>query len=200
MNAHSDAASGAASKLIEGHAQVVAVDGDHVWLATLAPAACGNCATKAACGSGSAAPTRRATWCAPRMLPTGGLPLALGDTVLVGVDRGALTLAAWVAYGLPLLAMLAATLPMQAASDGAAAAAAVLGLLLGAALARVLVQRWQAGLRPVVLGRAQGHGCVPAADPGRTPAHLPAQVPAHKPTAVPLSQVQRLHASRSRRP
>jgi sigma-E factor negative regulatory protein RseC len=182
MNSASNrhAESGAAEAMIEGQAQVVAVDGDHVWLATLAPAACGSCATKSACGSGSHAPSPQSQWRAPRTLPTGGAPLALGDTVRVGVDRSALTRAAWVAYGLPLLAMLAAALPMQAAGDGAAALAALLGLVLGAAVARLLVQRWKAGLAPLVLGRAEGHGCAPA--------------------AVPLAQVQRLQTPPSRRP
>lgn len=179
MNANRYAESGAAEALIEGQAQVVAVDGDHVWLATLAPAACGSCATRSACGGGSHAHSAKSPWRASRSLPAGGAPLVLGDTVRVAVDRSALTRAAWVAYGLPLLAMLAAVLPMQAAGDGAAALAAVLGLLLGAAVARVLVQRWQAGLQPLVLGRADGHGCAPA------------------PAAVPLSQVQRLHATPS---
>jgi sigma-E factor negative regulatory protein RseC len=185
---HRRADSGHGDTVIEGQAVVVAVDGDHVWLATLAPAACGSCATQSACGSGGTATTPKSQWRAPRALPAGAAPLALGDTVRVGVDRSALTRAAWVAYGLPLLAMLAAVLPMQAAGDGAAAAAAVAGLLVGAAVARVLVKRWHAGLQPAVLGRADGHGCARAA------------APAHTPAAVPLSQLQRLDGTRSRRP
>ena len=78
-------------ELIEGQACVVAVDGAMVWLATLAPAACGSCATNAACGTAAQqAPTTPATpsmqWRVPRSLPAGGTPLALGDTVRVGGD------------------------------------------------------------------------------------------------------------------
>jgi sigma-E factor negative regulatory protein RseC len=173
-------AGGGDESMIEGQARVVAVDGDHVWLATMAPAACGSCATRTACGSGGSTSMPKSRWRAARALQAGTAPLVLGDTVRVGVDRSALTRAAWVAYGLPLLAMLAAALPMQAVGDGAAALAALLGLVAGAAVARGLVQRWQAALLPVVLGRAESEPCAPA--------------------AVPLSQVQRLPAPPNRRP
>jgi sigma-E factor negative regulatory protein RseC len=151
--------------LIEGQARVVAVDGSFVWLATTAPAACGSCASSSACSPAHATanPTPATQWRAPRTLGHDSAPLALGETVRVGVDRQALTRAAWAAYALPLLAMLAAAVALQGAGDAAAAAAAVAGLLLGALAARQLVRRWQSRLTPVVLGRDAPHTCTPVA-------------------------------------
>ena len=156
--------------LIEGQARVVAVDSATVWLATLAPAACGSCATQTACGTAAqqVQTTPAMQWRVPRSLPAGGTPLALGDTVRVGVDRSALTRAAWVAYALPLLAMVAAALAAQAAGDAAAAGAALAGLLLGALAAQRLVRRWQMALQPVVLDRVPAASCGPATVPLQT--------------------------------
>lgn len=146
--------------LIEGLARVIAVDGAQVWLAAEQPAACGSCATRSACGSGAAKPA--ANWRAPRSLVPGQAPLALGDTVRIGVDRRALTRASLTAYALPLVTLLLAAIGMQGAGDGAAIAAALVGLLLGVAVARVLARRWRDALAPVVLGRAgAGSSCTP---------------------------------------
>ncbi len=138
--------------LIEGLARVVGVDGDRVWLATEAPAACGSCATQSACGSGKA--KRGASWRVPRSLGPGQALLAWGDSVHVGVDRSALTRASLTAYVLPLVTMLIAASALQDAGEGVAVVAALAGLLLGVALARVLARRWREALVPVVLGRA----------------------------------------------
>jgi sigma-E factor negative regulatory protein RseC len=138
--------------LIEGLARVVGIDGDQAWLATEAPAACGSCATKSACGSGKA--KRSASWRVPRDLGTGQARLALGDTVHVGVDRSALTRASLTAYVLPLVTMLIAASTLQSAGDAVAVIGALAGLLLGVAVARVLARRWREALVPVVLGRA----------------------------------------------
>ena len=138
--------------LIEGLARVVGIDPDRVWLATEAPAACGRCATQSACGSGKA--KRGASWCVQRSLGPGQALLALGDQVLVGVDRRALTRASFSAYALPLVTMLLAASTLQAAGDTVAVVAALAGLLAGVAAARVLARRWREALVPVVLGRA----------------------------------------------
>lgn len=138
--------------LIEGLARVVAVDGAQVWLAAEQAAACGSCATRSACGSGSHKPA--ASWRVPRSLGAGQAPLALGDSVHIGVDRSALTRASLTAYALPLVTMLMAASALQGAGDVAAIVAAVAGLLVGVAAARVLARRWRHTLVPVVLGRA----------------------------------------------
>lgn len=138
--------------LIEGLARVVAVDGAQVWLVAEQSAACGSCATRSACGGGSSKPSP--SWRAPRSLSLGQTPLALGDTVHIGVDRGALTRASLTAYALPLVTMLVAASALQGAGDAAAIVAALAGLLVGIAGARVLARRWRETLLPVVLGRA----------------------------------------------
>jgi sigma-E factor negative regulatory protein RseC len=138
--------------LIEGLARVVAVDHHQVWLAAEQPASCGSCATRSACGNGTTKPTAR--WRVPRTLGPGQPALALGDTVRIGVDRSALNRASLSAFVLPLVTMLTAAIGMQDAGDGVAIAAALVGLLLGVAAARVLSRRWRNALAPVVLGRA----------------------------------------------
>lgn len=138
--------------LIEGLARVVAVDGDQVWLVADQPAACGSCATRGVCGSGSTKPS--ANWRVSRALGANQAPLALGDTVRIGVDRSALTRASFTAYGLPLVMMLIAASTQQDAGDAMAIAAAIAGLAVGAVAAKVLVRRWRDALVPVVLGRA----------------------------------------------
>jgi positive regulator of sigma E activity len=91
-------------------------------------------------------------------------PLALGDTVHIGVDRHALTRASFAAYALPLGTMLIAASTQRDAGDAMAIAAALVGLTVGAAAAKVLVRRWKNALVPVVLGRAinTGSACAPA--------------------------------------
>jgi sigma-E factor negative regulatory protein RseC len=146
--------------LIEGMARVIGVDGDQVWLTAEQPSACSSCGTRSKCGSGSA--KRVASWRVPRSLGQGQLPLALGDTVHVGVDRSALNRASLTAYALPLVTMLVAASTVQVAGDAVAAVAALAGLLLGMAAAKVLARRWRDALVPVVLGRAtaaEGESC-----------------------------------------
>lgn len=152
--------------LIEGLARVVGVDGDQVWLAAEKAAACGSCATRSVCGTGSSKPS--AGWRVPRIMAGNQGSLALGDTVHIGLDRQALTRASFAAYALPLVTMLVAASTQQGASDAMAIAAALLGLVVGAAVAKVLVRRWKDALAPVVLGRAihTGSSCSPVSPPG----------------------------------
>lgn len=153
--------------LLEGRARVVAVEGHQVWLAGLAPAACGPCASRNACGAGGAAGTAAARpWPAPRTTPHDTVPLTLGETVRVGVDAAALRRAMGVAYALPPLAMVVAAIALQGAGDTAAATAAVAGGLLGILAARRWLRRWRLQLAPQLLGRAApASSCVPARHP-----------------------------------
>lgn len=160
--------------LIEGLARVVGVDGDQVWLTAEQPSACSSCGTRSKCSSGTA--KRSASWRVPRALGPGQGLLALGDTVHVGVDRSALTRASLTAYALPLITMLVAASALQGAGDLVAVAAALMGLLLGVAGARLLARRWRNALVPVVLGRAMvapGVSCTPPAAVSVRPIALP---------------------------
>jgi sigma-E factor negative regulatory protein RseC len=156
--------------LIEGQARVVAVEGSTAWLAAEPAAACGSCATRSACGAGSASTTPVSRWPAPRTLPDSDTPLVPGDRVRIGIDRSALTRAALAAYSLPLAAMLAAALAAQAAGDAAAVVAALAGLSVGVVVARRRLRHARESLAPVVLGRADdaaAGGCAPV--PARVP-------------------------------
>jgi positive regulator of sigma E activity len=99
--------------------------------------------------------------------------LVLGDTVRVGVDRSALTRASFAAYALPLITMLIAAGSLQDAGDAIAIVAALVGLAVGAFVAKVVVRRWRDVLVPVVLGRsltAAGSSC--ASSTGRASMRL----------------------------
>jgi sigma-E factor negative regulatory protein RseC len=160
--------------LIEGLARVVGVYGDHAWLATEPPSACSSCGTRSKCGSGST--PRVASWRVSRSLGPGQMPLALGDSVHVGVDRSALSRASLTAYALPLATMLIAASSFQEAGDGVAIAAALAGLSIGVGVARVLARRWRDALVPTVLGRAlatEGTSCASSGAPSQRRVAIP---------------------------
>ncbi|MDD2809272.1 SoxR reducing system RseC family protein [Rhodoferax sp.] len=165
--------------LIEGLARVVAVDGMQVWLVAEQAAACGSCATRSACGSGSTKPASR--WRMPRSLGPDQALLALGEIVHIGVDRQALTRASLTAYTLPLLTMLMSASILQEAGDAMAIVGAILGLLVGVVVARVLARRWRNALAPVVLGRAQAAASC-----------APPKMPALRSIAIPVVQQRSL--------
>lgn len=165
--------------VVEGLARVVAVDGHRVWLQAEQPAACGSCSTHAVCSGSHSQPAGSWQVMQPDDGP-GARLLAVGDTVRVGIDRSALAHASLVAYALPLLTMLVAAVTFQDAGNAVGVAAAVAGLLGGAALARVLARRWREALQPVVLGLAshageasRASGCTPAPQPFARPVSIP---------------------------
>lgn len=175
--------------VVEGLARVVAVDGHRVWLQAEQPAACGSCSTHAVCSGSHSQPS--GNW--QVVQPDGGLDgdgrgLAVGDTVRVGIDRSALAHASLVAYALPLLTMLVAAVTFQDAGNAVAVAAAVVGLLGGAALARVLARRWRDALQPVMLGLASRAGGASRAS-GCAPAHHLAHHPSARPVPIPVVSV-----------
>lgn len=93
------------------------------------------------------------------------LDLQPGDTVKLGLEPAVLLRAAWLAYGLPLTAMVTAVAAGSAstASEAGAVAFGIAGLLAGVAAARRLLQK-ERGVRrfvPVALERG------PAGTPGR---------------------------------
>jgi hypothetical protein len=69
-----------------------------------------------------------------------------------------------------------AAIALQDAGDLVAILAALLGLLLGAVVAKVLVRRWRHSLAPVVLGRSlasAGSSCPPASTAGLRALDIP---------------------------
>lgn len=154
--------------LIEGVARVVALDGRRACLEPEQGEACGACQSAALCGLKTDRHPRRLA--ARRFWVANDLALRLGERVVIGVSGAALLRASLVAYGVPLLAMLAAMVGAweESGSNGITAVAAVAGLAVGFAAMRLGAGRLAAGgdLTPRVLRRALGSALDGACPPG----------------------------------
>jgi sigma-E factor negative regulatory protein RseC len=136
---------------------VVATGPGQATVSVEAAVACERCATGRGCGA--ALPGRRRRRQLQVNVPD-GLDLQPGDMVRLGVQPGTLLRAAWLAYGLPLSAMVAAVAAGSASveSEAGAVALAAMGLAIGAAAARRQL-RGERGMRrfvPVALERRAG--------------------------------------------
>lgn len=145
--------------IVESVARVVAVDGGIVWLEPEQTSACGGCQSAAACGTAGGDSRKLA---ARRFPIANDFDGRVGDRVVVGVCEGALLRGFATAYGLPLLTMIGTTVAahLLTGSDGAAIAAAVVGLAAGLGLARIRAHRLlgRGDLSPHFLRRAFGPG------------------------------------------
>lgn len=125
--------------LLEGVARVVAIEGNLMRLEPEQSSTCGGCSSADMCGAkgigtlASRLETRRFA------LPN-DLSLAVGDRVVLGVQRRSLVAASALAYVLPLALSLvcAALAQWQAGSDGITFAAAMTGLIGGFAVMKWL--------------------------------------------------------------
>jgi len=141
---------------------VVAVDAEGLWVETVRRGACGGCAARAGCGHAlldRADDGRRGHI---RVLP-GEVTLATcrpGDLVRFHVPDDSVVRGSVIAYGLPLVAMLAGALAsagwVPGNEDAVAASGALAGLLLGYALVRWhgARHRRHPDFEPVLLGPA----------------------------------------------
>lgn len=152
--------------MIEETGRVVAVDADTAWVETVRAGGCGRCSEPGGCGN--AAPSRRR----PAHLRVAlTQPVAVGDTVVVGIAEGAFMAGVFSAYVLPLGglvagAVLAGTL-LPATGDGATLGGAVGGLLGGLVLARLLDARGgrHVGAGAVIVRRLPAGSCDGPAPP-----------------------------------
>ncbi|CAK0771869.1 sigma-E factor negative regulatory protein RseC [uncultured Gammaproteobacteria bacterium] len=121
---------------VEGHARVVAIEHGVAWLEPEPDPGCGGCASAVMCGSKSGGQGQRLA--ARRFALNDAPPLRLGERVVVGIPQGALLRAATIAYGLPLLTMLAGGVTVQAMGGGdvAAMVGTGCGLAVGLVAAR----------------------------------------------------------------
>jgi sigma-E factor negative regulatory protein RseC len=131
-----------APTLVEGYAQVVALEGNMAWLVPEQTASCGGCSAATACGSkgiGSLANRLEAR----RFQLVNDAGLRVGDRVVVGIRENALLKASVAAYAIPLAALLGAGMlaQWQFGSDLITLAAMVGGLVLGLWLARLRAGR-----------------------------------------------------------
>lgn len=146
-----------APDMMEGIANVVAVDGPVVWLEPEQTGSCGACKVSGSCGSKGIGTV--ASRLEVRRFPLTIHPgLKVGDRVVVGVREDALIQASMTVYALPLFTMFAAGFLAQwlAGSDGVTMAAAAAGLGLGFVIAHLRARHLSAHGRmaPKFLRRA----------------------------------------------
>jgi sigma-E factor negative regulatory protein RseC len=149
--------------LVEGFAQVVALEGDMAWLVPEQTSSCGGCSASSACGSkGIGTLANRLE--ARRFQLVNDAGLRVGDRVVVGIRENALLRASITAYAIPLATLLIAGVLAQwwFGSDMVTMFAMVAGLVFGLWLARLRAGRLMArgDLAPRFLRRASmGETC-----------------------------------------
>ncbi|MEJ2514780.1 MAG: SoxR reducing system RseC family protein [Gammaproteobacteria bacterium] len=144
--------------------RVLALEGDHAWIACRRQVECARCAEGKGCGGGVLG----------RLLGdrlhrvragTGGLALEVGDQVLIGLQEDAVMRAAVVVYLVPLVLAVIGGLAGYSVSDAdlAAAVGAAAGIALGLGWARDFGRRHETDARfqPVVLRRVGNDACEP---------------------------------------
>ena len=89
--------------MIEESAQVIATEGDFVWVETQRQSTCGGCAANQACGTATLAKVLGNRRTRVRALNHDGAQV--GDTVVIGLDETALIRGSLAVYAMPLLAM-----------------------------------------------------------------------------------------------
>ena len=91
--------------MIEESAQVIATEGEFVWVETQRQSTCGGCAANQACGTATLAKVlgRRRT----RVRARNHEGAQVGDTVIIGLDETALIRGSLAVYATPLLSLFA---------------------------------------------------------------------------------------------
>ncbi|PIE83022.1 MAG: Fis family transcriptional regulator [Candidatus Contendobacter odensis] len=141
--------------MIEESAVVVAVDGNFAWVDTRRQTICGHCKARAGCGTSVLAEFWNDTQTRVRAVAT--IPVKPGDSVIVGLEDGALLRGALLVYLLPLVLLLAGGLlgkwVFAGAGDEPLILTGILGLVLGLWVVRILSRRIQSHARfqPVIL-------------------------------------------------
>ena len=137
--------------------RVEAVSNQRITIVVDAPVACRRCASGKGCGAGlltGLARERRIDVAQPQ-----GMQCNPGDKVALAIAPGQLLRAAAIAYGIPLLALIAAAglaaLAGSTVSDGPAIALVLGGLFLGVVGSRYLLTRDRACEHyvPTIVGR-----------------------------------------------
>jgi len=148
--------------------RVVAVEEKSIWVETIRRSTCGSCAAEKGCGHGLMNKVSDGKRAYVRVLP--GSPgidaCKIDDQVRFSIPEEVILRGSFVAYLLPLLAMLGgaagAAWLFPGSPDAAAALGAGAGLAIGFAAVRwhALVHRDDPGYQPVLL-EVLSHGVVP---------------------------------------
>ena len=152
-----------APAIVEGIAQVVAVDGNVAWLVPEQTTSCGSCASASACGAKGIGTTASRLELR-RFQLVNDSNLVVGERVVVGIRENALIKASITAYVIPLSTLLIAGALAQwaAGNDFITMAAMFSGLALGLWFARIGAGRLlvRGELAPRFLRRARaGETC-----------------------------------------
>jgi len=149
--------------MIEETAQVVAADGEFVWVETQRQSSCGDCAARQGCGTatlGKVLGQRRT-----RVRALNRTAVRVGDRVVVGIDERALVRGSLAVYAVPLLGLLAGGVlgallqaHLQLAGEALTLAVGVAGLIAGLLWVKGFTRRIRGDSRyqPVVLRRLAG--------------------------------------------
>lgn len=127
-----------APTLVEGFAQVVALEGNVAWLVPEQTTSCGTCASSGACGAKGVG-TLASRLEARRFPLENTVGLRVGERVVVGISEKALVKASLTAYAIPLVTMLVSAGVAQwlAGSDAITMVSMAGGLVLGLGGARL---------------------------------------------------------------
>jgi sigma-E factor negative regulatory protein RseC len=142
--------------------QVLEIEGSHAWVACRRQVECARCARGEGCGGGIIGKMLGDRLHRVRAA-TGGILVAPGDRVRIGLDEGAVMRAAFVVYLAPLAAAVVAAALAWSLVGGDAAAA--LGAMAGLGGGLVWARRYSRGhehdprFQPVVLERVAGERC-----------------------------------------
>jgi sigma-E factor negative regulatory protein RseC len=90
--------------MIEETAQVIATEGEFVWVETQRQSTCGNCAANQGCGTATLAKVLGTRRTRVRAINRDGVQI--GDRVVVGIDESALIRGSLAVYAVPLLGLL----------------------------------------------------------------------------------------------
>lgn len=152
--------------MITESGQVVAEQGDQVWVQTIRQSACQSCQARQGCGQKLLAEVSGGR--ANQVAVDNHLGARVGDRVTLGIPEAALLQASLLVYGLPLVLFVAGTLCgdwLLPNVDGAAVVSGLAGLGVGFVLARRRGRRLSAQACPRLLRIDAGHDQVLTINP-----------------------------------
>jgi sigma-E factor negative regulatory protein RseC len=143
--------------LIEEQGQVVATEGEYVWVATEQPSSCGQCSAQKGCGTAVLSSVFQRE--AAKIKVLNQVQARTGDWVVLGLQENALLKGAFAVYLIPILSMLVvaglAHGLWQPLPEWAAISAGLIGLAIGLFWLRHFSRHISSDIRyqPVILRR-----------------------------------------------
>ncbi|MGP4843561.1 SoxR reducing system RseC family protein [Marinobacter sp. 1Y8] len=128
--------------MIEETGTVVALEGNEVWIQTIRQSTCGSCSARKGCGQKALASISDGRANQVRVRNT--LNVAVGQSVVIGIEESQLLRASLRVYAIPLVGLVAFALLAGAVwpdSEAATIGAGVMGLGLGFGLLLMLSRR-----------------------------------------------------------